>query len=141
MTSARFVAALAVRDTRASWRRLLWLTTAVLAGVAALVAVNSFTANIRVSVAEQAQALLGADLALESRASVDTSSAATALLDSLRSLAGDSMRVARSASLVAMAYLGGEQGSARLVQLRTVEPGWPFHGEIRTTPEVRARVA
>ncbi len=135
MTSARFVLALAVRDTRASWRRLLWLTTAVLAGVAALVAVNSFTANIRVSVAEQAQALLGADLALESRASVDTSSAATALLDSLRSLAGDSMRVARSASLVAMAYLGGEQGSARLVQLRTVEPGWPFHGEIRTTPE------
>jgi putative ABC transport system permease protein len=133
MTSLGFVAALAFRDARAGWRRLVLLTTAVSAGVAALVAVNSFTANIRVSVAEQAQALLGADLALQSRASVDTSSAAAALLDSLHALEPDSVRMARAASLVAMAYRGTE-GSARLVQLRTVEPGWPFHGEIRTEP-------
>jgi putative ABC transport system permease protein len=134
VTTLRFILALAWRDTRAGWRRLLLLTTAVLCGVAALVAINSFTANIRVSVGEQAQALLGADLALQSRASVDTSSAATALLDSLQSVGGDAVRTARSASLIAMAFLE-RSGTARLVQVRTVDPGWPFHGTIRTAPD------
>jgi putative ABC transport system permease protein len=133
MTSLRFVTALAWRDARASWRRLVLLTAAVMAGVGALVAINSFTENIKVSVAEQAQALLGADLALQSRASIDTSSVATALIDSLRREAGDSVQVARSASFIAMAYLP-ESGSARLVQVRTVDPGWPYYGAIRTEP-------
>lgn len=132
MTSAGFVIRLAWRDTRASWRKLLLLTAAVTAGVGALVAINSFTENIKVSVAEQAQALLGADLALESRASVDTSSTAVALLDSLQQLGGDSLRLAQSASFIAMAYHPG--GSTRLVQVRTVDPGWPFYGNITTDP-------
>lgn len=134
MTSLQFVTRLAWRDARASWRRLSLLTAAVMAGVGALVAVNSFTENIKVSVAEQAQALLGADLALASRASIDTSTVATALIDSLQREGGDSVRVARSASFIAMAYLP-ESGTARLVQVRTVDPGWPYYGAIRTDPE------
>lgn len=128
-----FVVSLAWRDSRASWHRLLLLAATVMAGVGALVAINSFTDNIRVSVAEQAQALLGGDLALRSRASVDTASVATALLDSLANVGGDSVRTARSASFVAMAYLPSG-GSARLVQVRTVDPGWPYHGSIATRP-------
>src|SRR5690606_16878921 len=128
-----FVVTLAWRESRASWRRLLLLAATVMAGVGALVAINSFTDNIKVSVAEQAQALLGGDLALRSRASIDTATAATSLLDSLSALGGDSVRVARSASFVAMAYLPSG-GTARLVQVRTVDPGWPYHGAITTSP-------
>jgi putative ABC transport system permease protein len=132
MTSLGFIARLAWRDTRASWRKLLLLTAAVMAGVGALVAINSFTENIKASVAEQAQALLGADLALQSRASVDTSSTANELLDSLATVAGDSLRLARSASFIAMAY--HDNGGTRLVQVRTVDEGWPWYGNIVTNP-------
>jgi putative ABC transport system permease protein len=128
-----FAVRLAWRDTRASWRRLMLLTAAVTAGVAALVAVNSFTDNLRQSVGEQAQALLGADLSLGARAPLDTNVAATRLIDSLVAVGGPDVALARSVSLAAMAYLQ-ESGTARLVQLRGVDPGWPFYGEITTTP-------
>ena len=58
MTSTAFVFRLAWREARAARRRLVLLTASVMAGVGALVAVNSFTENLKVSVAEQAQALL-----------------------------------------------------------------------------------
>ena len=46
---------MAAREVRASPRRLLLLTASVAVGVAALVAINSFTANLRDSVRRQAQ--------------------------------------------------------------------------------------
>ena len=66
MTSAGFVFAMAWREGRAAHRRTLFLTLAIAVGVGALVAINSFTDNLRESVRRQAQALLGADLALSS---------------------------------------------------------------------------
>ena len=50
MTSVGFVLRMAAREVRASPRRLLLLTASVAVGVAALVAINSFTANLRDSV-------------------------------------------------------------------------------------------
>lgn len=133
MSDPWFAARLAWRDTRASWRRLLLLVAAVMAGVAALVSINSFTDNLRRSVAEQAEALLGADLVLSARADLDTNVVVTALVDSIRRAGGRDVDVARSVSLAAMAYLP-RHGTARLIQLRGVDVGWPFHGEIITSP-------
>ena len=47
MTSLGFVVRMAAREVRAAPRRRLLLTTSVAVGVAALVAINSFTANLR----------------------------------------------------------------------------------------------
>ena len=124
---------MAWRQAHAAWRRLLLLTASVVAGVGALVAVNSFTANITVAVAEQAQDLLGADLSLTSRSPADDIKPARRLLDSLRNVGGTTVGIATSANLAAMAYHVGS-GSARLVQLRTADPGWPWYGEITTSP-------
>ena len=131
MTSLGFVLRLASREARAARKRLLLLTASVTAGVGALVAVNSFTDNLTVSVAEQAQALLGADLAFTGRKPLAEIPAATKWIDSLAKLPGT--KVARSVSLAAMAYLQ-TSGNARLVQLRTVDPGWPFYGAVETAP-------
>jgi putative ABC transport system permease protein len=131
MTSMAFVLRLALREARAARRRLLLLTASVTAGVGALVAINSFTDNLTVSVGEQAQALLGADLAFSGRKPLGEIPKATKWLDSLQSLPGT--KVARSVNLAAMAYLPSS-GNARLVQLRTVDPGWPFYGSIETAP-------
>ena len=125
MSGLAFVLRMAWREGRAAARRLLLLTVAVAAGVGALVAINSFTDNLRESVARQAQALLGADLAFQSRrafpARVD------ALIDSL----GGSE--ARTVAFGAMTYVGRTSG-ARLAQATAVIGSFPFYGEIVTTP-------
>jgi putative ABC transport system permease protein len=133
VTSAGFVWRMAWRQGHAARRRLLLLTASVVAGVGALVAVNSFTRNLTVAVADQARDLLGADLSLSSRSPADEIKPARRLLDSLRSSAGGGVHVARSASFAAMAYLP-RGGNARLVQLRTVAAGWPYYGAITTSP-------
>jgi putative ABC transport system permease protein len=118
------------------------LTGAVTAGVAALVAINSFTQNLRVSVAEQARALLGADLSFRSGRAFPPR--VEALLDSLIAPDSGAGRLARSGrralqvSFVAMAYVPRTTG-VRLVQARAVAGGYPFYGEIVTQPAGRWR--
>jgi putative ABC transport system permease protein len=120
---------MAGREVRASPRRLLLLTTSVAVGVAALVAINSFTANLRESVRRQAQALLGADLSLESRQPLPPS--AGRLIDTLVSRGAEEARVT---NFSAMAYVPRTDGT-RLVQVAAIRGGWPFYGRIRTEPE------
>lgn len=133
MTSAGFVCRLAWRQAHAARRRLALLTASVIAGVGALVAVNSFTRNLTAAVAEQAQDLLGADLSLDSRTPAGDIKPVRRLLDSLRRVGGAAVHVATSADFAAMAYQP-HSGGARLVQVRTVDPGWPYYGTMTTTP-------
>jgi putative ABC transport system permease protein len=123
-----FVLRMAAREIRGAPRRLLLLTGAIAIGVAALVAIDSFTDNLRDSVRGQAQALLGADLALSGRQPLP--SAARAVLDTLVT---QGSRVARLTSFSGMAYVPRTSGT-RLVQVEAVEEGYPFYGEIRTAP-------
>jgi len=123
---------LAWREARASRRRLLLLVAAIATGTAALVAINTFTANLRTAVNGEARSLLGADLALSSR---------TAPTDSLRRLA-DSLACAGAApcaqratvtTFAAMGFVTAHQG-VRLVRVTAVEGSWPYFGAITTTP-------
>lgn len=123
-----FALRMAAREIRAAPRRLLLLTASVAIGVAALVAIDSFTDNLRDSVRGQARALLGADLALSSRRPLTP--AANAIIDSLEARGGE---VARQTSFSGMAYVRRTSGT-RLVQVAAVEAGFPFYGEIRTDP-------
>jgi putative ABC transport system permease protein len=107
---------MAWRETRAAPRRLLLLTGAIAVGVAALVAVNSFTANLQDSVRSQAQALLGADLAFSSRRAFPA--LADSLLDALEGTR------ARVTNFSAMSYVPRTDGT-RLVQVSAVDG--PFH--------------
>ncbi|MEO5800889.1 MAG: FtsX-like permease family protein [Gemmatimonadales bacterium] len=132
MTSTAFVLRMAWREARAARRRLMLLTASVMAGVGALVAVNSFTENLKTSVAEQAQSLLGADLSLGGRKAVAEVAPAKKFLDSLITVGGAKLHTANSTSFAAMAFV--TTGGARLVQVRTVDPGWPFYGTIETSP-------
>ncbi len=119
---------MAGREIRAAPRRLLLLTASIAIGVAALVAIDSFTDNLRDSVRSQARALLGADLALSSRRPLPP--AAERILDTLAAGGGT---VARVTSFSGMAYVPRTSGT-RLVQVAAVEGGYPFYGEIRTEP-------
>ncbi|HSD29857.1 MAG TPA: FtsX-like permease family protein [Vicinamibacteria bacterium] len=123
---------MAVREARATAPRLAALAGAVAVGVAALVAIHSFTANLLAEVREEARALLGADLAVSSASPYSVR--ATTLLSELRAAAGPgAAEAARVTSLVAMAHAPG-RARTRLVQLAAVEPGYPFFGSIETEP-------
>jgi len=128
MTGMGFVLRMAAREIRAAPRRLLLLMGSIAIGVAALVAIDSFTDNLRDSVRGQAQALLGADLALSGRQPLPK--AAERVLDTL---VARGSRVARLTSFSGMAYVPRTSGT-RLVQVAAVEAGYPFYGEIRTAP-------
>ncbi len=124
--TAGFVWRMAWREGRAAARRLLLLTASVTAGVAALVAINSFTDNLRLSVREQARSLLGADLSLSSQQPFNPG--VEALIDTLGE-AG----VARVTTFGAMAYTPSGAG-ARLVQVSALDGSFPFYGEVVTAP-------
>ena len=127
MTGLTFVARMAARELRAAPRRLFLLMGTVAVGVAALVAINSFTDNLRDSVRQQARALLGADLSLVSRQPF--SRRVEALLDTL----ARGSQQARVISFAGMAYVPRTAGT-RLVQVAAVEGPYPFYGEIKTQP-------
>lgn len=128
MTSLGFVLRMAARELRAAPRRLLPLTGSVAVGVAALVAIDSFTDNVRDSVERQAQSLLGADLVMSSRRPLTP--AAESVLDTITATGA---RMARVTSFSGMAFVPRTTGT-RLVQVEAVEPGYPFYGAIVTRP-------
>jgi putative ABC transport system permease protein len=133
MKSFRFVLIMAAREGRASLTRLSLLLAAVAVGVAALVAVNSFTDNLLESVRGQARALLGADLAVSSGAPF-TPKTEEILRDLERAVgpAGE-VTVAQVTSFAAMTY-APKGGGTRLIQVAAVQPGYPFYGRIETRP-------
>jgi putative ABC transport system permease protein len=136
VSGARFVVAMAWRESRAARRRLFLLVLAVAVGVSALVAINSFTVNLQASVRTQAQALLGADLSLASgqRFSTRTEEMLQELERAARDAGrGEPVRTARSTSFGAMAFFPRTSGT-RLVQVTAVEPGFPYYGRIDTDP-------
>jgi putative ABC transport system permease protein len=128
VNSLWFVVRMAARELKAAPRRLLLLTGTVAIGVSALVAINSFSDNLRDSVRQQSRALLGADLSLVSRQPF--SRRVENLLDTL-SQKGE---VARVTSFGGMAYVTRTEGS-RLVQVAAVSGRYPFYGQIRTAPD------
>ncbi|MGQ0714292.1 MAG: ABC transporter permease [Gemmatimonadaceae bacterium] len=127
----RQLAGFAWRDSRAVRKRLALFMSAISIGVAALVAIDSYTSNVTDAVREQSRSLLGGDLIVRSRSAfippVDS------VLDSIRTTGA---RVARITSFTSMAVVRGRPGT-RLVEVRAVEPGFPFYGVIETRPANR----
>jgi len=131
MPDARFrrLMAIAWRESRTARRRLLLYMSSISLGVAALVAIDSFTENVSASVQEQSRALLGGDVALSARAAYSRNT--TLLLDSLARTGTGVSRVTTFASM----GLVPRSGATRLVQVRAVTPNYPFYGEITTRPD------
>lgn len=117
----------ALREARASAQRLGVYMGAITLGVAALVAINSFRAQVVESVDTESRALLGADLRVTSnRAFSDT---LEAIFDSAATAGVPLARVTGTLSIILP-----EQGAPVLVQVRAVDGPWPFYGNMVTEP-------
>jgi putative ABC transport system permease protein len=116
---------MARRDARRGWRALLFCAAAIAGGVAVLVAVAAFTANLRRTVDEKTRTLLGSDLRVSSR---QPFSAKVEVW--LKTVPG---KQARETSLVTMGSFP-KASAGRLVEIRAVSGGYPFYGGLETDP-------
>jgi putative ABC transport system permease protein len=98
-------------------------------GVAALVAIDSFAANVTESVRDQSRALLGGDASLTSGDRYTPR--VGRVLDSLQRRG---IGEARSTNFASMALVP-RSGGTRLVQVRAVSAGYPFYGTITSDPD------
>ena len=108
--------------------RLLLYMSSVALGVAALVAIDSFSANVTASVGASSRALLGGDLALLGRQPL--TAAATTITDSLEHAGA---RTARVTTFPSMATVH-RTGRTRLAQVRAVGDAYPLVGQVETEP-------
>ncbi len=128
MAPMRQLFGLAWRESRTARRRLLLYMSSISLGVAALVAIDSFSNNTIRSVHEQSRALLGGDVSA-TRNAVATP-AVDSLLDSLRT---HGIPSTTSTNFVSMALVP-RTGATRLVQVHAVASGYPFYGRIISDP-------
>lgn len=116
---------MAWRDSRSNRKKLFLFMSAIIVGVAALVAITSFRENLTESVDSQAKELLGADLEVDSN---------TPFPDTLRTyldgLGGDETKALEFSS---MAFFP-ETGATRLSQITAIKGAFPYYGELVTTP-------
>lgn len=117
---------MAWRDSRTARRRLVLFSLSIVLGVAALVAIGSFSANLRQAIDDQSKGLLGADLAVTSRSAVTPE--AQAFLDGL---GGEQAKETTFSSMVVFPSAGNQ---TRLITVRALEGGYPFYGVVKTNP-------
>lgn len=128
MPGTRQLFGLAWRESRTARRRLLLYMSSISLGVAALVAIDSFSENTIRSVHEQSRAIMGGDLSMTRNA--PTTKPVDSLLDSLRAHGAQTVT---STNFMSMALVP-RSGGTRLVQVHAVASGYPFYGDIVTEP-------
>jgi putative ABC transport system permease protein len=122
---------LAWRESRTARRRLLLYMSSISLGVAALVAIDSFSTNIVQSVKDQSRALMGGDISFNS--SKPFAPATDSLFDSL---SRQGLSFAHVTTFPSMAVVPRTAGT-RFAQVRGVTANYPFYGNIVTEPAGR----
>ena len=123
-----FILKMAWRDSRRNRARLLLFISAIVAGIAALTAVRSFSVNLTADIDREAKSLLGADLLIEGNQPLPDS-----LLTEV--LKTPDIQQARVYNLLNMAYFP-KNGGTRLTNVRAADPGYPYFGSWKSVPEL-----
>lgn len=115
---------MAWRDAKASRVRLVLFIAAIILGIAAVVAIQLFSQNLKENIQRQSKSLMGADFIIDSRQV--PSKRAQQIIDSLQPNASEVNFV----SMIAFPKNGG----TKLVKVRGLQGDFPFYGTITTTP-------
>lgn len=117
---------LAWRDARPARRKLALFGLSICLGVAALVAIGSLSDNLRANIDAQTKALLGSDLAVTTRQARSE--------EQQKKLGGIGERRTEEVMLNSMLSISGPLPQLRMVQVRALEPEFPFFGTFETVP-------
>jgi putative ABC transport system permease protein len=125
-------AVLATREFRGSAGRILFFAACLAVGVAAVVAVAGLSMALDETIRAEARQLLAADLAVDSRRPIPGE-----VVEAAETIDGaDHHRVAELPSVVSVPGIGAPSPAGRsvLCELKAVERGYPFFGELVTEP-------
>ena len=124
----RFAWRLALRELRHGLRRVGIYMASITLGVAALVSIHSFRDDVARSVREEADVLMGANARLQD--DVPYPPSIVAVLDSLEGAGVDLARVTTATTMV----YAPSSDLVRLMQVRGIDRGYPYYGEVTTSP-------
>ena len=123
-----FVLRMMVRELRSSWRRLLFFFICVAIGVGAIVALRSVIQSVRIGLMREARSIIASDVLVSTnRAWTDE------VRQQLDARLSSEDVLGRMEAIETATMVRPEQGAAtaRMVELRGVQRGFPFYGEIK----------
>jgi putative ABC transport system permease protein len=120
-----FVLRMAVRETRSSWRRLLFFFVCIAVGVAAIVALRSVIQSVRDVIARESRALTAGDVVIST--SRDWPADARATIERRLAEAGATART-ETLETPTMARPADGRMLSKMVELRAVQPEFPLYG-------------
>jgi putative ABC transport system permease protein len=127
----RFILRMALREIRASWRRLLFFFVCIAIGVAAIIALRSVIQSVRLGLASQSRSLIAADMLLTSNRDFTPK-----VLDTLAAeqKAGRVSGTSEAIEIPTMVRPADpSKAVTRMVELRAVEREFPFYGTLTLT--------
>ena len=130
----RFVMRMAVRETRASWRRLLFFFVCIAVGVAAIVTLRSVIQNVREVFGREARALVAADVLISTTR--EWTPAARAVIDRRLNEAGAEARTDTVELPTMVRPADRSRAAARMTELRAVGPEFPLYGTLVLAQDV-----
>ena len=124
----RFIAVMAAREMRASWRRLIFFFICIAVGVGAIVALRSVIQSVRGALARETRALIASDVLVTSNRPFTPAVHETIAGEQA---AGRVSAISEAAEIATMVRPASRSGSAtKMVELRAVQPSFPFYGTL-----------
>src|SRR4051812_1778870 len=124
----RFVVRMAVRETRASMRRLFFFFICIAVGVASIVAMRSMIQSVRAVFGTEAKALIAGDVLIATNR--DWTPEARAIIDRHLADAGPTERTEIVETPTMVRPADRSKAVAKMAELRAVQPSFPFYGSI-----------
>jgi putative ABC transport system permease protein len=124
----RFVLRMAARETRASWRRLLFFFICIAVGVAAIVALRSVIQSVRGVFGTEAKALIAADVLIATNR--DWPPEARTTIASRLSEAGATAQTEMIETPTMVRPGDRSRAVAKMVELRAVQAAFPLYGTV-----------
>lgn len=122
-----FVTRMIAREMRSSWRRLLFFFLCIAVGVGAIVALRSVIQSVRQTFAGEARGLISADAIITSNQALKPELTAT-IERRLNEAGAVSLRSVEMATMARPSDRADAR--SRMVELRAVEPGFPYYGKM-----------
>lgn len=119
---------MAVRELRRGKRKFVFFVLCIAIGVAGLVGVKGFNASIQEAMLEEARPLMAADMTLSTGRQITAEQEAL-----LAGLGARGITMARVTETTSMALTADKQ-NFRLVEVKAVDPGYPFYGALELDP-------
>ena len=123
-----FVLRMAVRETRASLRRLFFFFICIAVGVAAIVALRSVIQSVRGVFGTEARALIAADVLIATNR--DWTPAARSTIDRRLAAAGNVERTEMVETPTMVRPADRSKAVAKMAELRAVQPAFPLYGSV-----------